>query len=569
MSDGPIQLFERLAEENRAEVIGIVNKLPPIARRGLFIEVCRSLDYEQVRQVFSRSNDRPSFPEFDVLTRGWNATVASMLTPDFHQQAIPIQTSSHESRSAARSILYRMGMSSLLQKVVGMMRAGMAEATTSGHSTQVRCLNNTASDHFLDQLDSDALVQLQEKSGIRNRPMEMSTEKVQEIMADLVFPWKTQWATMVGYSGDPRLDAHYLSQITDQILDWTEEAGIHPNVDIRGTPGSLLTSVVGILASTYLKHIHFVSIGNRKIPHVNYPMSLTVWEPLGDLVKSLAEFTGEDERSIGEALKMLIVTPSETGYFQTSERPYFPMLIRVSDLYVLKPVTSIFHNPLHGARMHLEFSAPELKPIFLIDREAWMRDELNSLFLGTNCAMMSRPVELKWRNEKLTDIDAAIFDTSDGCLALFQLKWQDFGPSDIRRQTSRAKNFVEQVDRWTAKIESWIEENGLDGLAQAFQLKNSVRSVRLFAMGKFAARFQSYGFSLSSANIVVCTWPQLVRLRYNLGIENNILQGLHLAVRSDCSHPANIKPIPYEITLGEHQFQFENLWNGYPDEHET
>lgn len=53
-----------------------------------------------------------------------------------------------------------------------------------------------------------------------------------------------------------------------------------------------------------------------------------------------------------------------------------PMLIQVSDEQLLKPVSSIFINPLRGIRSIMEFESPGLKIRIRTPREEWMKAEL-------------------------------------------------------------------------------------------------------------------------------------------------------------------------------------------------
>lgn len=567
MIEDPVETLQRLAQEKHNEVTTWLANLNPYDRRALFIEVCRALDYEQVRQMAERPEHKLPYPDFDLMLRGWNETVVAMLTSDFQEEGIPARPSTHDSLRVGRSILHEMGLSSLLRKTASMVRHGMAEIAIEGDTLLIRSLNFATSDHFLDQIDIGALPKLNESARLAFDTAPKSKEQIQRCMEDLVFPWKgAPGVTMVGYGATPEIDAYFLSATAGQMLDWRNEAGIHPNTDVLGTSGGILTGITGLLASIFLKHIQFVGIGHKKMNDVNFAVSLTLWEPRSDLIDSVTAFIGGDATEVSRALDKLIVTPNDTRYFAAAERPYIPLLIQISNAHVLRPITSIFRNPLHGARMMLEFHSPLSEASFRAPREAWMRQELNLLFLGTQCQMLSRPAIIKHKGKTLTDIDAGVYDPDSCCLALFQLKWQDFGAAEVRRQKSRAKNFVSQVDTWTEKIEAWIADVGLEGVAKTLHLEGNITTVLLFAVGRFVARFNSYGYTHAPSSVAVCSWPQLSRIRKQLITDVNILQCVYEGVVKERSRVISVTAIPYEIKIGDTRLVFENIWNSFEDE---
>lgn len=567
MIEKPVEILQRLAHEKHNEVTTWLAALNPYDRRALFIEACRALDYEQVRQISETPEHKLPYPEFDLMLRGWNETVVAMLTPDFHAEGIPARPSTHDSLRVGRSILHELGLSSLLRKTASTVRHGMAEIATEGNTLFIRSLNFATSDHFLDQIDIGALPKLSELAQSSFEASPKSSQEIQRAMEDLVFPWKgAPGVTMVGYGATPEIDAYFLSATSDQLLDWRNEAGIHPDTNVLGTPGDLLTGITGLLASIFLKHIQFVGIGHKKMKDVNFAVSLTLWEPRSDLIDSVSSFIGGDAIEVALALDKLIVTPEDTRYFAASERPYIPLLIQISNVHVLRPVASIFRNPLHGARMMLEFNTPVSEASFRAPREAWMRQELNLLFLGTRCQMLVRPTIIKHKGKTLTDIDAGVYDPDSRCLALFQLKWQDFGAAEVKKQKSRAKNFVSQVDSWTEKIEAWIADVGLEAVTKALHLEGSIATVRLFAVGRFVARFSSYGYTQASSSVAVCSLPQLSRIRKQLTSEKDILHSLYESVIRERSRVISITAVPYEVMIGDTRLVFHNIWNSFDDE---
>lgn len=167
----------------------------------------------------------------------------------------------------------------------------------------------------------------------------------------------------------------------------------------------------------------------------------------------------------------------------------------------------------------------------------------------------------------MTDIDAAVHDRTTGELALFQLKWQEFSTYAIKERRSRAKNFVEEVDSWAEKVHGWIHEFGSHRLFQSLGLRIGTADqnpvVRLFAIGRSASRFQSYGYEPKSKELSVCTWPQFVRLRYEIGPAEHVIDSLHRQIQKEKSYTIPMKPMRHEIIAAGQRIEFEDLWNSF------
>lgn len=198
-----------------------------------------------------------------------------------------------------------------------------------------------------------------------------------------------------------------------------------------------------------------------------------------------------------------------------------------------------------------------------------MISDLLHLFLGERYERMQAPARLRRNGMTVTDIDAAIMDRSTGELALFQLKWQDFNSNDVTKQRSRAKNFVEKVDSWANETEKWISEFGRQALCQALRIRGKPDAasvnVRLFAIGRSAARFRSYGYLPKTQSVAACAWRQFVRLRHDIGPSENVFKDLHLAIQAEQTKPVTLVPLRQEMTFRDHTIVFEDLWNQFDD----
>ena len=160
-----------------------------------------------------------------------------------------------------------------------MIRFGMADGRTIGDRIVLRMSERVTRDYFLDRLEPEKLKKIEKKAGWSD-PQDSQIDKsllkdVAARMERLVFPWRTGRGTMIGYSAEPELDNHFIAAVTNETIDWRNEAGIHPDAAIEGVRGGTVVAIGLLLVSLYLKHIGFIDVGKRKIPEANYAMSLT------------------------------------------------------------------------------------------------------------------------------------------------------------------------------------------------------------------------------------------------------------------------------------------------------
>lgn len=563
------QRLSLLCEEQRELATRIISSLDSALYTVILIEAARVMDYEtSIMGLSSDDAQLLKYPDFDVLSRGWNPLLAFLLPKIPELAGIPIQESSPESRGRLRSILHAFGKIAVLKKASDMAFHGFLVGEDIDGVLNLTMPLEADGDHFLDQLEGDKLDKIQNadsSGGPKNSFKQLSTEEVNQIISTLVFPFETGHGKMVGYGADPRLDEHFYGVTVDRATEWRAEAGLHPDLETETLDGSDLGVVMLLMISFYMKHIWFVGRGARTLTGINYAMSLTIWKDPEELVTSISEFSGIPENRVRETFKAIVVTREDSSYFAEEGSVFVPLLIEVSKGYWLAPISSVFRNPFEAVRMLGEHRHPTIGPSIRAPRENWMIEDLSSLFQGNRYRLMTSPTRLKRSNVTITDIDAAIFDVMTGELALFQLKWQDFGSNKLSKIRSRASNFVKQVDDWAKKTEGWIDEFGLDALCKNLQLKVpgevSKISVALFAIGRSNARFRSYGYSVKNDKIAVVTWKQFIRLRLQVGPDENVLSEIHSKAMSEKTYLHDRRPIPYQMQVGEKTLTFENMWS--------
>lgn len=386
----PKTIPDRLTELAAQELESVktwIRELDPTFRVAFLIELCRVLDFQHVVQYLSKNTQhRMPIPDFDLMLRGWNPALGLLLSASSTFRGIPLRESTSKSRSAAMAFLHQLGRSVLLEESAQMIRFGMADGRTIDDRIVLKMSERVAKDYFLDRLEPEKLAAIEKKASwpdpLRSQVEKSLLKDVTAKMENLVFPWRTTHGTMIGYSAEPELDNHFIAAVANETVDWRNEAGIHPDTAIENVSGGTVAAIGFLLVSLYLKHIAFVDVGKRKIPEANYAMSLTIWKPAPELTTSICEFTGIPKEEVTAALKLFTFSADQHQFFQTDTTPFIPMLIEVSDGYLLSPVSSIFRNPFQGIRTLQVQRSNRIQASIREAREPWMISDLCHLFLG-------------------------------------------------------------------------------------------------------------------------------------------------------------------------------------------
>ncbi|MEN5169433.1 hypothetical protein ABE444_07695 [Brevundimonas pondensis] len=562
-------LADRLAVLGQAELDEINTFLDSVSGfecGALLVEACRCLDHAHVIQLMS-AHEHAMLPphDFDLIVRGWNVLLSLLLSRIGGFSGVPMLESTPGTRQVAMSLMHAAGRHVLFRRTADMVRHGMVSGVATDTDIEVWISDRTLSDHFHDQIDRSRLTELnaQFARGQRPDPRGPQGRQIREEMAALTFPWKTPKGVMVGYTTTPEIDDFFLHSVIDSTIQWRDEAGIHQDAELGACTGADLTAVVNVLLSFYLKHIMFVEEAILRPLGVNQHMSLTIWKKRDELLGSLIA-AGASSAVAEAALDLITVRPADAAFFLDEHTPGIPLVIEISEGYLLTPVSGIFRNPFHHIRMLRESASSKLQNAFREHREGWMADDLYRLFQGNRFQRVAGQTRLRRNGKTVTDIDAAIFDNVTEELVLFQLKWQDFSTSSVRVQRSKAKNFVNQVGAWGEKVTSWLDEFGVAALCKSLKLRlpsgELPTLVRLWAIGRSNARFQSYGYDTSS-QVLVLAWPQFVRLRFEIGLGEDVFVQITDRAVEEIATVAKRTPLPFVIDNRGVRTVFKDIWS--------
>jgi len=569
----------------------------PISAFVLFTEMVRVTDYLNAIDSMNQSIPRT---HRDIMDMGWNSAVACLLRP-IEMQGFPFSKSTTESRSQAVTILFRLGIPVLVRRLVEMIKSGLILVEKEEKAFLFKRSVHANSQH-LDQLDFDSLWYLEGRlqdlgsdneqfnqwrlveleaiaaklhlpGSFWSKGIDLKKFIIGEIdlqMRPLIRQWDFGHGKMIGYETTPEIDAHFFVKALELVLEWRDDAGLHPDVPITDQiNASDLIGIVTLLVSFHLKHVHFTLLGASYIPELTIAESLSIWKPLDEVVISIAEFTGMPISRVRSIFDMIVVKEGDRDFIKNYTTKLTPLLVNMENGFCLYPVSSVMRNPFFTILPLLEHRTPKIKYDISKPRESWLRASLYSLFQGLRYQTVDGNIKLSNGNKVVTDIDAAVLDHATGELALFQIKWQDFFHNDVRALRSKSKNLVNELDDWAERVNDWILNNSTERLCQSLRLKMTNEkplAVCLFGISRNVAHPKGYGYKTTANNLAIANWAQFVRNRFEVGPAEKVFSEIFGRLRKEAERTIESKPMPVEFETSGVKMKLIDFWVAVNDE---
>ena len=391
---------------------------------AVLMEICRCMDHTQVMEHLSgfHSGYMPP-PDFDLLKKGWNVTLALLLPRVTGLHAIPMAESGTETQTIAMSLMHAAGRHVMLAQTAERIRHGLITGRATSDGIELSIVEDALMDFFHDQLDHGRLADLRARYSLRDPELDDQAfaRSIRTEMAEQTFLWELPQGVMVGYTTTSRIDRCFSDLLSDSALAWKDDGGIHHDAVLPGCNGADLMATIQVMLSFRLKHIVFVEEARKRFPDVNHHMSLTIWRTRREMIDNLVS-AGSSPRTARAVIDLVTVRAADAPFFLREPAPSFPLLIEIADGYLLTPVSALFQNAFKQVRMLREASLPQLQNAVRLHRENWMAEDLCSLFQGDRFQRVPGQTLLRSKGAIVTDIDAAIFDWLTGELVLFQLR---------------------------------------------------------------------------------------------------------------------------------------------------
>lgn len=585
-------LLEQLAAKELASLKAL--KQTSVEQRVvILVEALRVVDLHSVIDMLGKEENKLAPVDLMLMRWGWAKFLPHAFT-ELNRAGFPLTESTEKARSAMLGGLMHSGRGSLLERTSEMVRHSImrGEELPDGY---VLNIGPEAKAQFFDILEQPQYEKVRKEHSSHDRlhgwnhvqkealegfdaasvgnyflaePDDgLDADLLDDIGAhvrELVKPWITGHGTMVGYGATQEVDNHFFALAMREMHHWRREAGLHVESNLGGISGTELAHVVWYLAFLHLKHIVMVSEAARTYPEVNGPQSLTIWESKTEMVANYAMVSGHSLDRARMLIETVAFSARDVIHIARSTTPFVPLLLDLGNDYLLRPVSSIYGNPLLPLLDLMTKRDAMTRNALEVHREEWMRQDVHSMFQGWKYQIPGGNFKLRAQGRLVTDIDGIVLDTENGDLGVFQFKWQDFFTNDVRQLRSRAKNFTEQMDTWADAVIEWFQQQSEAQVRQTFRLKARgapIRRIFLFGMARTRARMEGFGYGTTHSNLAVCTWHQFARVRYEVGPGEDVLTRIHYHLLNTRSGDADLRPLPFSVSSGEFTFHYPNLMN--------
>ncbi len=245
------------------------------------------------------------------------------------------------------------------------------------------------------------------------------------------------------------------------------------------------------------KHLEFCKAAIRRHKTLEPMNILTVPADISKLIEETVIELNIDEIAARSVVEAFIRNPSKPAALG------LPPYVRIGSDCVLRSVCGALDNPYVYMLDHLRgtYRADWDSAVDL--REDIFRSQvaLELAQHGVFSLESSRNISI---GKETTDIDVVSVDSSDGILALFQLKWMDRYNYSISARRAKQRNFVESANKWVGKVERWLTSVGGPKAAAkmlGFSKKQSqhITDHRIFILGRWFSLFSDGPQRASSA----------------------------------------------------------------------
>jgi len=598
-----IVFAKHLREIANTALDGLRERLPAVLEERfiLFMEIQRVFDVQVVQQHFGKSK-KVDITYYDILRLGMNLATATLIVRLQVPGAIPVMASTPEFRGAAERLLYAFGLVALARRTADMVEHEFLLAERCGDMITLRD-SGAGLVQFMDHVEHDMWRRIEKEwtkgdvspngwsirglgddgsliapGNFWSRPepppeRRLTPDELKTLMFPLIRPWVTPYGTMMGYGATPIVDEYFVSEAGLAMLDFKACAGIHSQANFGQFTGAELLVVTTLLLSFFQKHVYFGLLAHANISEISVKESLTIWVPIDDLANTIGDAGNLPRRTVDAVLKSLTITAEDAESIGRESTPLLPMLIDLGNGFVLRPVSSLSRNPLAGFHTIAQWRNSASRNIASSLREAWLREEIYSVFGGRRYLCVDTSIILRKSGRRLTDVDAAIFDRTNGELAFIQIKWQDYATNSIRELRSKARNMSDEVDRWAERVVEWIAVTSPDDVARTLRLRLSgpqrITAIYLFVVSRHVARTKGYGFPVTNPYLSLATWAQFRRVRCQVGPAPQVISRMHEVLREEEGRVlSSAEPIPVTVELPGLKLHFVDLWNKWGDQNE-
>lgn len=212
-----------------------------------------------------------------------------------------------------------------------------------------------------------------------------------------------------------------------------------------------------------------------------------------------------------EQVKTCIILTTENAKIDYDPDGAMPCLVGIGGA-VFAPRCSRLVNPYQFLVQRLAKVYSFQMRRILAEREKQFQDELMALLGNDLYIFGDANVDLFKRKQKITDIDAVIYEKPTGCLYLVQLKWLAVHANELDRRERQYDELQTKAGDWVHKVAEWVCRVGRDEVLQTVGLGGRVTDptklkIRLFVLNRWWGRFS--GKDPFDARAAWLSWSRL------------------------------------------------------------
>ena len=308
-----------------------------------------------------------------------------------------------------------------------------------------------------------------------------------EQMSIVVHKFDQHW---IQYSPNDDIDEYFLERANQYVDSFDETSFFSDDTIFDGITFKEIKEVLTVIVMMCFRNINYAYVSKRKYPNLHLVDLLPLSVQIITLIKNINLAFDIDANKVDQFMRILLVDLAEDNNF--TEPLKYPILLKVSDDFVLVTASSILTNPFPSLFQMLQSRCTKDWSKAILMREKIFRDKLYDIFNDTQFMKINQPIKISKNNMIITDIDALIFDKKHKVLALFQLKWNEEFSNSMRARKSKMKNYKNEGNTWVERVSGIIDNSNVEYLSKTFGIKKSDLqhcSKYLFVIGMYANEF--------------------------------------------------------------------------------
>jgi hypothetical protein len=485
-------------------------------RRLSLIELARAMDY-----YFVGRNFNPEWAESiaveehaSMLAFGLHKALNLSLDKSSKYQGAPLFCSTPALQMWANSTLVFCGQLGYCEHLLELQRVGLVEIAKVGSDNYHVHIISTpygVESHERENFTWTRNIIATMDQEYANA-LSVHAESIKNLMFTRVDAWKTHY---IQYTTNPEIDVFYQRVGLLQARMMLGNDTFPRDMKFGGQEFGLYCAAVATLVGWSRKHLGFCFELLKKRPSLEPQNIVTITAALENEVKRLSaalEVDSPTARQIIETLTLTIENKDE--HCSIPGNLITPVFIEIGENKLLRPVWGGLSEPFLFLLRELRYRYRSDWDDAVNWREQAFRNDLYSLLLSDRFYKLSRSAILKKDGERVTDVDAFIFDRKTGEAGLFQLKWQDFIGNSMRERESKKRNLLREGNQWIERVVSWLSTTDRKTLAQTFSLNAQdaakINAFRLFMIGRNSSFFS--GDWPIDTRAAWGMWHQLCRL---------------------------------------------------------